>query len=312
MFIRFSKPILENNKICIFRHCNPDGDAVCSQLALKTWIERNFKDKEVKVLGNELSDIFPYHDEVDDEFIKDSLAIILDTANTARIDDQRYALAKQTMKIDHHIVVEEFGDYQIVNPKAAATCEILTFLFLEGDEIAYRVSEECAKYLYAGILTDTQSFTTSNTTKWTINAASNLAETGIDIYEISNSLFERDINDLKLKSSLFNVFDLESGVGSLVLNKEALNDLNTTAKKAKDSISYFNNIKGVNVWYIAVENEDGLYDVSIRSRKAYHINEIANNYGGGGHLNAVGIKGLVQDKLASLKQDLIKLCSDCK
>ena len=41
-------------------------------------------------------------DEVEDQEFEGALAIICDTANTARIDDKRYLNAETIIKIDHH------------------------------------------------------------------------------------------------------------------------------------------------------------------------------------------------------------------
>lgn len=41
-------------------------------------------------------------DEVPDDVYKDALVIVCDTANQARIDDQRYSMGDKLMKIDHH------------------------------------------------------------------------------------------------------------------------------------------------------------------------------------------------------------------
>lgn len=306
MFIKFSKPIIEYQNITIFRHQNPDGDAACSQMALKLWIEKNFKDKKVKVLGDGLFDVFPYHDEADDEFIKSSLAIVLDTANTARIDDQRFKLADKIMKIDHHPITEEYGDINIVNPRSSSTCELLTFLFLDGDVIGYRVTPECASYLYAGIVSDTQSFTTSNTTQWTLNAASNLADLKIEVSDITAKMCAKSYKEFKLANHLRSMTQLNEGLAYVTLNKEQLVKLETSGNDAKNLVFELNNINEFMIWMIAVENDDDAYDVSIRSKSGYPINLIANSYGGGGHANAAGIKGLPKPQLEQLKKELIE------
>ena len=292
MFTKFSVPIIESQNICIFRHSQPDGDAVCSQLALKAWIEQNFRDKTVKIMGHDLFDAYPYVDEVDDEFIKSSLAIVLDTANRERIDDDRYKLAKKVMKIDHHPVVDDFGDINIVNTRSAATAELLTILFLDGDVIGYRVNEECAKYLYAGILYDTQSFTTSNTSQWTLNAASSLAETGIDINQLYTKVFNKSLNSFNSATKIRQKLQYSDGVGYVIMNAEELSELGISPVEAKRCVSEFNNVDELKIWLIACEMAKGSFDISMRSKKDYVINELAASFNGGGHANACGIKGL--------------------
>ena len=72
-----------------------------------------------------------YMDVVDDETITQSLAIILDTANSARVDDERFLNAAYRLKIDHHIYVETFADVEIIQDLKGATCEILADMFMQ-------------------------------------------------------------------------------------------------------------------------------------------------------------------------------------
>ena len=58
-------------------------------------------------------------DKVDDDIIKESLAIILDTGNRNRIEDQRYALAKDIIKIDHHLLQDHFGEPEVIQNEIA-------------------------------------------------------------------------------------------------------------------------------------------------------------------------------------------------
>ena len=77
--------------ITIFGHVVPDGDCYGSILGLKNLIKANFPDKEVYALGTGLPkyfDLVGRMDEVDDTIIESSLALILDVANLARIEDQ--------------------------------------------------------------------------------------------------------------------------------------------------------------------------------------------------------------------------------
>ena len=103
--------------ITIYRHVSPDADALGSQLGLKQWIQETYPDKQVYALGRDAGSkqsLFPDMDIADDETVAASLAIILDTANGARVDDERWSTAAYTLKIDHHIIVERFADVEVV------------------------------------------------------------------------------------------------------------------------------------------------------------------------------------------------------
>ena len=140
--------------ITIYRHVSPDADALGAQFGLKQWIQETYPQKQVYALGRDAGSkqsLFPQMDVVPDETVAASLAIILDTANGARVDDDRWSKAVRTLKIDHHIVVESFADVEVVEDLFGATCEMLAYMF---EQKQLRLSATCAQYLYGGIIAD--------------------------------------------------------------------------------------------------------------------------------------------------------------
>ena len=118
--------------ITFYRHVSPDADALGAQFGLKQWIQETYPQKQVYALGRDAGSkqsLFPQMDVVPDETVAASLAIILDTANGARVDDDRWSKAARTLKIDHHIVVESFADVEVVEDLFGATCEMLAYMF---------------------------------------------------------------------------------------------------------------------------------------------------------------------------------------
>ena len=76
------------DSIVIFGHINPDGDCYGSQIGLKNAILDNFQDKKVFIVGTGYPKLFSLMgslDQVDDDTIKNSLAIVVDTSNQYRI-----------------------------------------------------------------------------------------------------------------------------------------------------------------------------------------------------------------------------------
>ena len=91
--------ILKYDIITVYRHVRPDGDAVGSQLGLVTYLRENFPNKSIYVCGFDKFDKYPIVDEVSDELINQSLAIVLDTSNRDRIDDMRESPADRIFTI---------------------------------------------------------------------------------------------------------------------------------------------------------------------------------------------------------------------
>lgn len=311
-FSGLSDAIRSFENIVIFRHIHPDCDALGSQFGLKTWILDNYPDKHVYALGSETTSqgIWPKSDECPDEIIAESLAVVLDTAAVNRADDSRFENAKMIVKIDHHPDVDPYGDLQYVNSEAAAACEILAG-FLRGE--GKTISSKCAEYLYKGLLTDTLRFTTSNTTAETLSAAAFLAEHGVNIPEVNRELFDLDLDEFRLATFIrTNVQYDESGFAWLIMNRAKLEEFGITGSEARGHIDEIGHVKDFRIWAMfteALTGEENRYEASLRSKKAV-VNDIAAAYGGGGHKNAAGIKGLSEENVNEIISRLKYLASN--
>lgn len=307
----FQTTIEEYNIITIFRHEHPDMDALGSQFGLKQWLLENYPDKEVYVCGTST----PHYkmDIISDDIVINSLAIVLDTANKSRVDDQRFETACKTMMIDHHPIVEQFCDINFVDVNLAATCEALTELLF--DCIDTKFSKTIAEYLYKGILTDTLCFKTNNTTSNTLNAASKLAYYDIDIASINRELFDIDYETFKFVTFLRSKIQVKENLAYIILNSEDVKPYQIPLSRAREFISELGCVKEFQIWCIFTEDEEiktsQYYNGSLRS-KLIPINTIANQYNGGGHKNACGIKKLTPNQINDLLKDLTTLINNNK
>ncbi|MEG0290630.1 MAG: bifunctional oligoribonuclease/PAP phosphatase NrnA [Erysipelotrichaceae bacterium] len=307
---KFFKTIEKAPVITIFRHVGADSDALGSQFGLKTWICDTYPDKKVYALGEDIGSCasqYPSIDHIDDETIKTSLAIILDTANTARIDDERWILATQTMKIDHHIQVEKFGNIQIVKEAAGATCEIIATIFANHHE---KISKQCATYLYSGLIADTLQFSIATTTSNTLRAAAYLADFDIDIPSINKQNFTKSKKEYVYETYLRSHMVMKGEhIAYCIVTKKEYESFNLTLNEAKEKVYAFANVKEFEIWALFVENgqdENGeiLFNGSLRSAR-YPIDPIANKYHGGGHKLACGVKSLHAPEIESLLTELV-------
>ncbi len=297
------------DSICIFRHVRPDCDAVGSQFGLKQWINDNFPKKKVYALGNETCSqgIWPSSDIVGDDTVKGSLAVVLDASTADRIDDDRWQLAHPVIRIDHHPDLKPFGDLSLINEKAAASCEILTHFFLHT---GLQLSCKTAEYLYAGLLTDTLCFRTSNTTADTLKAAAALAEKEIRIPEINRELFDHSLKEFRFATKFRDHLEALAGerLGIVKLDRDELAAYGLSGSDARNHIDEIGHIRELQIWAVFTRHSgDDLYDASLRS-KTIRINDTAARYGGGGHLNAAGIKDLtdaqVREVIALLEEKI--------
>lgn len=306
-YLKLINKIKEYDKITIFRHTKPDGDCTFSSIALYHFIKDNFKNKQVKICGKEEFDIFDIKHKVTDKFITESLAICVDVSNVERVDDFKFAAARYVIKIDHHPPLDNFGDLNIVEPNAGAAAELLAKIFFSSAFKGYIVSQKVCKYLYYGILTDTINFKTSNTTADTLKIASKLVDLGkFNPSDCSVLMFNKSLDTFKKNNELLNYFKNEGHFGWIEMNQKDLKKVGYSSNEAKVNIDMIGSIKELNIWAFVVQNDEGTWDISIRSKRKYIINILTNKYHGGGHKNATGSRGLSRKELDNFIKDLIK------
>ena len=304
MYKQLLEKILEYDRITIFRHQRPDGDCMFSAYALFCFLKDNFKDKQIRIAGREEYDLFPYTEDVPDEFIKSSLGIAVDTSTIARVDDKRLETCDYIIKIDHHPAIENYGDLNYVNDKAGAVGELLTEILFSGIFESYYKSKDVCKYLYCAILADTINFRTSSTTANTLKAGALLAEKGdLVISELSDYILNVSSSTFRKITDIRKHLNISGNFGYIILNNQDLTDIDILALEAKNHITEIGNIIDLNIWAFAVES-DGKYDCSIRSKKNYRVNDIAMKYSGGGHFNASGVRGLTLEQLTEMFNEL--------
>lgn len=298
--------IKEYDKITIFRHVSPDGDAVFSQMALYTFIKDNFKNKKVRKCGFEDFELYPNVERVSDSFIEDSLAIVVDTSDRGRVDDLRFLNAKYIIKIDHHPPYDAYGNINCVDTNTAAACELITDILFSEPFKKYKKSPAVCEFLYSGMLTDTLNFKTASCTAQTLAFATILVKQGnIKMSDRSDYLFSKSIAEFNGVSKLRNHLKIKGHFGYLLLEKKELDEIGLSYSAAKNNIAEFGNIKDINVWVICVYNDDKkYYEASIRSKRKYIINETVRKYGGGGHKNASGVRGLKKAQVKLMLNDL--------
>lgn len=305
MFEGLLEAIEAAETITIFRHINADMDALGSQYGLKQWILENYPTKSVYALGHDRNDnLFDPIDEIDDLTIQNSLAIVLDCASQARVDDQRFLTAKKIIAIDHHPFQDDFMDREYRLVHYAATCEILTEFFMQSQK---GISKSVATCLYRGLLTDTCSFKTNNTTAHTLQTAATLCETGIDIVGCNQDVFDVSRKEFEFATFLRSKAVIEDcGLVWCRLESEDCERFHLSPSQAKEQVFQFQNVRGFEIWCVFTEAEHGLYEGSLRSRKIT-INQISSRYHGGGHACACGVKNLNRQDLEACLQDLRNL-----
>lgn len=288
---KFFEAIEHADSIVIFRHVSPDPDAFGSQLGLREWIKEEYPEKTVLALGQG-----PLMDQADDDTIANSLAIVTDTANSPRVDDLRYAKAKQIARIDHHVKVEDFGDLDFVDDKAAAACEIEALMLKDAHKT---IGSAAAQHMMRGLMADTQRFTIPTVRPQTFEAAAWLMEQGADPNLAAKSLYSIEWQLFQYGARVRAKAQRRGNLLFAVMSQNDYLGLGLSYEEAKNEVNVLGNIDDIQVWALFTEDNDHTYAASLRSASV-SVRELAVEYGGGGHVCACGIKKIPPEKLPML------------
>lgn len=307
--------IMKYEKITIFFHEIPDFDALGSSYALQQFISAKFPEKTVKIIGLDILDptfskgYFDFSSEhIPNDFISDSLGIILDTSNEQRVWSGRHKYCKDLIRIDHHPQIENFAGIEWIDSDSPATCELIAKLLFDWDPIY--VDSLIASYLYAGIVTDTGRFLYSQTREQTLMLASKLLALGFDRQKLNDVIYLKSIKQANFEHYVFNRFKYDEDLkfGYAVIPKDAYDKFDVELRLSM--VHVFNGLINLEVWATFYYDDTvSRWRGSLRSR-TIPINEVAKRYNGGGHELAAGFTLNSKSQIKSMLRDIRKYLRD--
>ena len=276
--------------ITIYGHINPDCDCYASSLGLREIIRDNFPNKKVYALGTGpeyVFELFPHYDEVDEDIIKQSLAIIVDCSEICRVSDERISLAKEIIKIDHHIESNEFEGFKWVDTNYIAAAMMIGDFALSSK---LKVSKLAASLLYLGICTDSGRFRYKPTNGDTHRLVAKLYDLGVEPSKMFDMLYQSDGIYVKYQSHIVEQYQqTEHGVIYSFMDEKDYHKYGLTFDEVSKNVNVLGNIKGCPIWALFTRSPEGIIRVELRS-KELNVQQIALKYGGGGHLHAAGVR----------------------
>jgi phosphoesterase RecJ-like protein len=297
--------IKENNKFLIVSHKYPDGDSIGSQIALALGLKKMGKDyfiynedpptdrysrfKKINLIKTKKEDF------------NEDITFIIDSASLDRIGNIKNEIdhEKPIINLDHHVSNEKFGDINIVKPYYSSTAEIIYELLNKLTEI----DKEIATYIYIGILTDTGSFRYPNTTSHSLRVASKLVNYGVVASQVSEFIWFTDPPArIKLLGDVLQNITLHDKFSIMFVTREMLINRGAKEEDTNEFVDYGLTIKNVKATAMIKEREGGILKVSLRSKNDVSVQELAAEYGGGGHKTAAGFT--YRGELKVLKKEL--------
>ncbi|ACL69543.1 DHH family phosphoesterase [Halothermothrix orenii] len=292
--------IKKSDNYLIVGHVDPDGDCIGSMFALKWGLERLQK-KALVLLTEPLDKIYDYLNISRDDYLiqdEDDIQglswsnpniISLDTGSKERLGNNKDLVDDYyTINIDHHIDNTLYGDLNYVDKDSAATGEIV-YQILE--KLGIKVEKKIGTAIITALVGDTGGFSYQNTKPEILRLTSDLMESGVDLYTVNRALFASySFESLKLKGMVFSkarrTFD--GRISYFVLTQEMINKSGASFKDTSGLVNFARDIKGVEVGILFQEKSDNEIKVNFRSNNYCPVNEIAAEFGGGGHPRAAG------------------------
>ena len=288
--IEFRKLIERATSVAVVAHERPDGDAIGSLIALTLSLQNAGK-QVTSILADGVPNRFrflPGSDGVQRNFPTDcNLLIALDCSSVERTGFEVEDLPRCVdINVDHHPTNTHYGVVNVVDPRAAATAEILFDL---ADPLGLEIDSNVATNLLTGLVTDTIGFRTTNVTPKVLHLAARLVELGAPLAEIYEcALNRRSVIAARYWGRGLSRLEQADGLVWTSLTLEDRQHVGYSGKDDADLINLLSTIDGAEVTVIFVEQPEGAVKVSWRSRVGLNIAPLAEAFGGGGHHQAAG------------------------
>ncbi|MEJ3744037.1 bifunctional oligoribonuclease/PAP phosphatase NrnA [Actinomycetes bacterium KLBMP 9797] len=301
-------------------HVNPDGDALGSMLGFGLGLRR---------LGlSGLQATFPGPFEVPEPFRwlpglellvpeasaarEPDLLLCFDAASASRLGGlaDRLHTAGAAIVLDHHASNPGFGGTNLVDPSAAATSVVAEQLLAR---LGVPLDAEIAQCLYVALATDTGSFRFDMTTPAVHEMAARLIATGIKPGEISRRIFDtRPFGAIRLYGDVLQraQFDPAAAGGlGFVWIYATLDDLERHGQKPYVLEALIDSVRcaaEADVSCVIKQVKPAEWAVSMRSKGAVDVSQVAVALGGGGHRLAAGFtgRGTVDEVVAAIRAHL--------
>lgn len=295
--------------IVIMGHKNPDGDSLCSVLALAHLIERNFGVVPVCLYDGNLPDSLdnvPLRSRIKffervDLSVPFDLAIVVDYGNPVHIGGGRPAVDKAgfVIEIDHHKNDNTIGDLCINDENVPATA-VLVYKIMQAGNL--QMDACTADLLALGILTDTGNFKFVRNGE-VMRIMADLVDFGVnirDLIELMNNKPRKAV-EIEARAAANAEFFYH---GRLALATIPKKDYKYLDGRGETVLNLLGQIQGVDYIVLMKEQKAEQIGLSIRSRKK-PINHIAEALGGGGHERAAG--AIVRDSLENVRAHILEL-----
>lgn len=313
-------------RVLITTHVRPDGDAIGTTAALALALRAREIEPTVLLLSKlPTKYAFVY----DDNGIRpvesfeswpatldlDSFDALLvaDTGTWSQLPGLRQKLEpwdKPKLVLDHHLTQEDWATHRLVVTEAAAAAEVAAELIQFW---GVPIDRAIAEALYVALVSDTGWFQFANTRPFTLRLAALLMEAGVDTDRLNIRLNQSERAErVFLQTRAMQSLQLLHGqrVAVMTVTRDDFAATGAGVPATENLVNVPLQIGSVEVSLLFVEPpEGGPIRVSLRSKGGLDCAKFAQQFGGGGHARAAGMK--VEGEADNVRATVVKSLELC-
>ncbi|MCI0493017.1 MAG: DHH family phosphoesterase [Planctomycetes bacterium] len=322
----FAELVNASQSFVLTSHMRPDCDAIGSELALALALRS--LGKEVRIVNADpvpphIAFIDPQRDarvlgrDVSAKELKSDVLLVVDTSAWVQLGPMADVVRQTTARkavIDHHVSEDDMSAAVFKDATADATGRLV----LEAiGALGVEVTPAIAAPLFTAIATDTGWFRFSSVSEATFLAAARLVAAGASPPAVFAALYEQNsLGRLRLQGRILTNIqsDLAGRLLYAVVTQADLRETGAEPTDTEDVINRLLTVAGVEVALLFLELGPGETKVSLRSHSACDVRAIAEQFGGGGHRAAAGVRypgpvpKAVADVVGAARTALTKPC----
>ncbi len=275
--------------ILLIAHVNPDADSMGSALAMYTYLLRLQKKvtlycKTEKI--NPALTFLPFFDKVRHRLPNQyDLAMSFDCGSLSRLGVEAQA---PLINFDHHVSNDRYGDFNVIDTQAISTSQVV-YNFFKANEIKFNA--KMATALYAGLIDDSQNFSTHKTNEQSFLMAAELMKSGANHALCVEELFKkRSLASIRMKAKMLSSAKLhcDAKVVSTLVHRSFFEQTGAYEVDCEEALHESLELATVEVALMLRYTKEGKIKGSLRSKMGVDMNELAGHFGGGGHQHSAG------------------------
>ena len=310
----FAQALRGADRITALCHENPDADTIGGAVAIALIARRLGKAWEIVSVDPPAPalDFLPLFDAFRQAPALDpDVAVVCDAATLERVGRVRVEHATwldraRLVNVDHHITNSRFGVVNLVDPEAAATCQVIAAAL---PHLGIELDGEIATALLTGIIRDSHGFSDPSTSGETLRISADLVEAGAP-----NALIHRRVLADLPHATLALWGRMLHGIGQrrggriiyTTLTQEMLDSTGTKSHDADGLAEFIAKAKDADISILLREVGARQTRVSLRVSEAIDATRIAAVFGGGGHARRAGCT--IEAPAAEAVNELLLVC----